>query len=123
MRPRKPLGITHPASYRRSLVFQWLDSTKITSDATGDMLFLMKKRVDMPRTFPTKGHMRQFMVKCGVGSAAIDHVFDRVWSMYRFWVDQARHDTTPMGVTLPPPSARKKHGETVSDNPWNDYDD
>lgn len=78
------------ASYT-TLVWQWLDHASLEHDATGDVMFQLRQRKDLPRSFPTKGHMRRYLLKF-LTAAVIDPVFERLWSMYATWLQTARHN-------------------------------
>ncbi len=90
---RRSLKDAPPSSYRRTLVYRWLDAAQIAQDRVGDVMSLMRARKDMPRSFPTKGHMWRYLKRCGVGDEAAEHVFERLWALYRYWLDQIRNDT------------------------------
>lgn len=92
-RRRKPLQQTRPDSYRRSLVWRWLnEGIRANDDLAGDIIKLLRKRIDMPRSFPTRTHMNNYFAKCGVGAETAATVMDRMWSLYRAWIEHTRHD-------------------------------
>lgn len=93
-RRRKPLQDTRADSYRRSLVWRWLnEGIRANDDVTGDVVKILRRRIDMPRSFPTRTHMIRYLAKCGVGAEAYVTVIDRMWSLYREWIEHARHNT------------------------------
>lgn len=96
-RRRKPLQETRADSYRRSLVWRWLnEGIRAQDDLTGDVVKLLRRRIDMPRSFPTRTHMNRYLDKCGIKIETAVMVRDRMWSLYREWVDHAKHNA---GVT------------------------
>lgn len=80
----------HLRLLQSGLVGRWLTYTKVGYDATGDVIRVLRQRRDLPNSFPTKGHMRRYLLRF-MKPVTIDPVFDNVWSMYRDWVAQARH--------------------------------
>lgn len=85
-------GKTATHSCRNTLVWQWLDQcVAVGHDDAGVALQLMKKRVDMPRSFPNKKYLRAYMEKSRIDDAMIDRTVERLWSMYRYWMKEMRH--------------------------------
>lgn len=78
-------------SCRNTLVWQWLDAATAGADETGDAIRLMRRRQDMPRTFPNKKYLRAYMEKARVDDAAIDRTLERLWSLWHYWLEDARH--------------------------------
>lgn len=91
-RRRKPIQDTRRDSYRHSLVWRWLnEGIKAGPDPVGQIVTILRKRIDMPRSFPTKTHMRAYLARCGFKAEA-ERSFERLWSLYYAWVEHQRHD-------------------------------
>lgn len=80
-------------SYKQTVVWQWLQAVPSTPGALGEMLRVMKGRVDMPQQFPNKSYLYRYLTqRCKIDHALADQSLDSVWSNYKGYRDLAIHN-------------------------------
>lgn len=91
-RKRKPIQDTRLDSYRRQLVYQWLNDVRCGDDPVGRVVILIRGRMDPPNPYVTKKHMRTHLERCGFDQTTVETVLERMWVMWRGWKEFKRQD-------------------------------
>lgn len=87
--------------YKLGVVWAWLQvESAHHGNEIGDIIANLRQRIDMPRMFPHKTAIRNFMTKAGIEPELVEQYHARLWSLY---VQYRDFSTTPV---IPSPDGK-----------------
>lgn len=78
-------------THKTTVVWQWLQATRTSSDRLGSALGVLKKRVDMPHRFPHKRYLYDYLLRAKVPETTAEAVIEELWKSYRTFNERVSH--------------------------------
>lgn len=105
----KPLP---PHSHKNTIVWMFLRSCKPGDGELGNLIRRLRDRKDMPRSFPHKTALINYLLKCRIDTATIGRNVMYLYSMYNRFHQQTKHVNDSTFVESVAPSIMVRSGVT-----------
>lgn len=86
------------ASYKNTIVWQWLQFVTVGDDDIGSVVRVLRKRVDMPNQFPHTSYLRGYLRRCKLPEHLIEQTYRPLWVMYAEYRDAVLHNSSDQPI-------------------------